>query len=168
MPESKLFIVPREPDRPRDIPNNLPAQPAALIGREREVEAACLLLSGAADEATNIRLLTMTGPGGVGKSRLASQVAEEVLDLFADGVFLVELAPITDPDLVVPAIAGTLQVRETPGKSLLSTLKEYLQSKTILLVLDNFEQVITAGPTLADLLAACPRLMLMVTSRSAL
>jgi non-specific serine/threonine protein kinase len=96
------------------------------------------------------------------------QVAEELLDLFKDGIYLVELAPVTDSALIIPAIAGTLQVREAPGTPLLFTLKQHLQARTLLLVLDNFEQVLAARSVLAELLTACPRLALLVTSRSPL
>ncbi|HET9495153.1 MAG TPA: tetratricopeptide repeat protein [Chloroflexia bacterium] len=108
----------------------------------------------------------MTGPGGVGKTRLALQVAEELLEEFPDGVYLIELAPIADPDLVIPTIAGVLQVSEAPGIPLIDTLNEQLQDKCSLLVLDNFEQILPAGSVLPELLAACPDLKLLVTSRS--
>jgi len=116
----------------------------------------------------DVRLLTLIGPGGVGKTRLSLQLAREMLETFRDGVYFVDLAPITDPDLVVPTIAGTLDVRETPGAALLTTLKEYLQGKRVLLVLDNFEQVLQAGEAVAELLAACPDLKALVTSRDQL
>jgi predicted ATPase/DNA-binding CsgD family transcriptional regulator/Tfp pilus assembly protein PilF len=175
MPKSKLFVVPKEPtQRPQapqapeapntpNTPNNLPVELGRIIGREKEVEAVRGLLS-----QPNMRLLTLVGPGGVGKTRLALQLAWEMLEQFEDGVHFVELAAILEADLVVPTIATTLQVREAPGASLLSTLKSHLLDKRILLVLDNFEQVISAGPALAELLAMCPNLKLLVTSRAAI
>jgi predicted ATPase/DNA-binding CsgD family transcriptional regulator len=110
----------------------------------------------------------MTGPGGVGKTRLALQVAEELLEEFPDGVYLIELAAIANPDLVIPTIAGVLQVGEVPGTLLVDTLNEHLQDKCSLLVLDNFEQILPAGSVLSQVLAACPDLKLLLTSRSPL
>lgn len=119
-----------------------------------------------------MRLLTLVGPGGVGKTRLALQVAGELLeefeDGFEDGVYFVELASIVEADLVVPTIAAVLEVREVPDAPLLTTLISRLQDKRILLVLDNFEQIISARSALAELLAMCPDLKLLVTSRIAL
>src|SRR5215203_7358885 len=103
MSQSKLFTVPKEPVQLPTAPNNLPAQLAPLIGRDKEVEAVCRLLKEA-----HTRLLTLVGPGGVGKTRLALQVAMETLGEFDDGVYFVELASITEADLVVPTIATTL------------------------------------------------------------
>jgi predicted ATPase/DNA-binding CsgD family transcriptional regulator len=168
MPRSKLIILPREPSQREQIPTNLLAQPTALIGRERDVEAACRLLVGQDESTAYARLLTLVGPGGVGKTRLAVELAGEVVEEFPDGVYFVELAAITDPGLVVPAIARTLDLRETPNIPLHSTLKEYLHDRQMLLVLDNFEQVIPAGKQLGELLASCPYLKLLVTSRSPL
>ena len=115
-----------------------------------------------------MRLLTLTGPGGTGKTRLGLQVAAELSDRFADGVFFVNLAPISDPELVVPAIAETLGIREGAGRSLLERLKEELRQKQMLLLLDNFEQVVSAAVQVVDLLAACPQLKVLVTSREVL
>ena len=143
--------------------NNLPAQPTPIIGREAEIAALSEKLL-----QQNLRLLTLVGPGGVGKSRLAVQVAEEVLPAFRDGVWFVGLAPISDPSLVIPTVAQTLNLHAPPGHSILSILKEHLLDKHLLLVLDNFEQVMPAGASLADLLASCPHVKLLVTSRSAL
>lgn len=116
----------------------------------------------------DVRLVTLLGPGGVGKSRLAFEVAGHVQASFRDGVYFVPLSAVSDPSLVVPAIAGTLGVREGSGLSLVESLKEHLQDKDLLLLLDNFEQVVSAAPLLSDLLAAAPALKIMVTSRSAL
>jgi predicted ATPase/class 3 adenylate cyclase len=144
-------------------PTNLPVQPNALIGRERELlELAGLLRD------DKIRLVTLTGPGGTGKTRLALQLAADVLDDFGSGVFFVSLAPIHDPELVIPAVAQTLAVREAAGETLIETLQSYLEQKAMLLLLDNFEQVIEAAPSLSKLMANAPRLKLLVTSRERL
>jgi len=160
------------PDLPADFPplatlatrrGNLLAQPTHLIGRDREVATVCTLL-----RTPEVRLLTLSGPGGIGKTRLALQVGADLLDAFPDGVYFVDLAPIHDPDLVITAIAQTLDVRESEVQSPLDQLKGYLREKQPLLLLDNFEQVIAAAPAVADLLAACPRLKVLVTSREVL
>jgi len=145
------------------LPNNLPVQFTQLIGREQEVEAVQHLL-----QREHVRLVTLTGPGGIGKTRLSLQVAAELIDLFTDGVYFVNLAPISDPEFVVSTIAQTLGIREAAGQTLLERLQEELHQKQLLLVLDNFEQVVSAAPQLVDLLAACPRLKLLVTSREVL
>jgi len=145
------------------VKSNLQAQLPPLLGRERDVAHASGLLG-----QTGVRLLTFVGPGGVGKTRLALQVAAEMLPTFPDGVYFVSLAPISDTALVVPTIAQTLGLREAGSRSLLDRLNEYLCAKHLLLVLDNFEQVITAAPLLAELLAEFPSLKVLVTSREAL
>jgi predicted ATPase/class 3 adenylate cyclase len=143
-------------------PTNLPVQPNELIGRERElVEAAALLTNG-------LRALTLTGPGGTGKTRLALQLAADVVEEFPDGVFFVSLAPVRDWELVAPTIARTLGLREQPGETVLETLDGYLGDKELLLVLDNFEQVLAAAPAVAGLCARASRLKLLVTSRTPL
>jgi predicted ATPase/DNA-binding CsgD family transcriptional regulator len=143
--------------------HNIPAQPTALIGRAREVAMARQLLQHA-----DVRLLTITGPGGVGKTRLAIQVAADLLDEYTDGVYFVSLAPMSDPQLVVPTIAQTLGLREVGNRSFYDLLQEYLLDKQLLLLLDNFEQVVKAAPRLAELLLSCPNLKALVTSRAAL
>jgi predicted ATPase/DNA-binding CsgD family transcriptional regulator len=168
MPRPKLSIVPGAPALRRIVPNNLPVQRTSLIGRDRDIEAALAILSAGEDRKSSTQMLTIVGPGGVGKTRLALQVAEETLDDFPDGVFLVELAAIIDPELLVPAIAAVLELREVQGSSPLATLVEHLQNKRILLVLDNFEQLMPARAVLERLMASCPDLSLLVTSRSSL
>jgi predicted ATPase/class 3 adenylate cyclase len=142
-------------------PTNLPVQPTPLIGREHELAEALQLL-----RRPDVRLVTFTGAGGSGKTRLALQVAAEAVDNYPDGVYLVTLAPLTDPTVVVPTIAQTVGARERPGESLQQTLTEFVRSRRLLLVLDNFEHVSDAAPVLAELLAGAPDLELLVTSRS--
>src|SRR6202049_3434807 len=144
-------------------PNNLPVQLTSLIGREQEIQAVCSLL-----RRPEARLVTLTGPGGVGKTRLGLQAAADLFADFADGVYFVPLAPISDPDLVVAAIAQTLGVKETGERSLLDLLRAHLQDKRVLLLFDNLEQVVSAAPRLAELAAVCPHLKLLVTSRAVL
>jgi predicted ATPase/DNA-binding SARP family transcriptional activator len=142
---------------------NLPAQPTALLGREREVTGACDLI-----RRPDVRLVTLTGPGGSGKTRLGLQIAVELLDSFADGVFFVSLAPIRDPALVVSAIAQTLGLRESGSRPLRELLEEHLRAREILLLMDNFEQLLPAAPLLSKLLEAAPGLKVLVTSRAVL
>src|SRR5437868_8863453 len=144
-------------------PTNLPVQPNALIGREAEVEAVTSLW-----REDSVRLVTLTGTGGTGKTRLALQVGAELLEKFASGVFFVSLAPIRDPVLVIPTIARTLAVREVPGEELVETLASYLEQKQMLLVLDNVEQVIESAAEVGMLLARCPSLCVLITSRERL
>jgi predicted ATPase/class 3 adenylate cyclase/DNA-binding CsgD family transcriptional regulator len=144
-------------------PNNLPVQPTSLIGRQKEVATVLNLL-----QREEVRLLTLTGPGGTGKTRLGLQAAAELDDTFSDGVYFVNLAPISDPDLVVPALAQTLDVKEIAGQPLLDLLKTSLHWKYLLLLLDNFEQVVSAAVYVAELLAVCPNLKVLVTSRMTL
>jgi len=144
-------------------PNNLPIEPTAFIGREREAASVCALLC-----RPEVRLVTLTGPGGIGKTRLGLQVGAELADQFADGVFLVSLASAHDPEQVVPAIAQTLAIGEASDQPLLALLKTALKEKHLLLLLDNFEQVDAAAPMVAEVLATCPKLKVLVTSRSML
>ncbi len=143
--------------------HNLPMPPTALLGRDRERQDVdrLLLHEGA-------RHVTLTGPGGTGKTRLGLQVAADLADSFDDGVCLIELAPVSDPALVPSTIAQVLGVRDTGNRPILDRLKEYLRRKSILLVLDNFEQIIPAGSIVADLLASSPGLTVLVTSREPL
>jgi predicted ATPase/class 3 adenylate cyclase len=142
---------------------NLPTQPNAFIGRERELADTKGLL-----QRADVRLLTLIGTGGTGKTRLALQLAADVVDQFKHGVFFVSLAPVRDWELVAPTIARTLGLREQPGETVLETLTEYLRDRELLLLLDNFEQVVAAAPALAGLLSSAPGLHLLVTSRTPL
>ncbi len=157
------------PDLPASFPplhtldmrvTNLPTQPTPFVGRERELDAVKTLLA-------KTRLLTLTGPGGTGKTRLVLQSAADLLDDFADGVFFVALAAVSDPDLAPEAIARTLEVAET-GEPLADLIQRHLREKTALLVLDNFEQIIPAAPLVSTLLAGAPHLKILVTSRETL
>jgi class 3 adenylate cyclase/DNA-binding transcriptional regulator YiaG len=129
-------------------PNNLPVQLTPLIGREKEVAAVQKLL-----QREDVRLVTLTGPGGTGKTRLGLQVAAELSDLFADGVYFVNLTPLSDPTLIVSTIAQTLDLKEMGDQPLHDLLKGYLRDKQLLLLLDNFEQVASAALQVTDLLA---------------
>ena len=157
-----LELVPKRPGGSTPE-SNLPIQLTPLIGREHEIDAARGLL-----QQHDTHLLTLTGPGGAGKTRLALRVANDLTDNFADGVYFVPLAPIWDPELVVSTTAETLGLREAGGRPLLERLKAYLSDKRLLLVLDNFEQVAEAAPAVAELLSACPDLKVLVTSRERL
>ena len=146
-------------------PNNLPTQPTPFIGREEELAGVREAL-----RLEEVRLLTLTGAGGTGKTRLALQAAAGLSDAFEQGVFFVDLAALRDPDHLIGAIAAALNVREAGGddRSLLETLSDYLGRKQVLLALDNFEHLLPAGPQVAELLASCPQLKVMATSREAL
>src|SRR5436309_10715271 len=144
-------------------PTNLPVQPTALIGRERELEEVELLL-----RRDDVQIVTLTGPGGTGKTRLSLQAAAELIEQFANGVFFVALAPISDQALVVPTIAQTLGLRERGGEVLQQTLNEYLRDKQLLLVLDNFEHITAAAPSVASLLRTAEQVKVLVTSRTPL
>ena len=144
-------------------PTNLPAPPTPLIGREKEVEDAAPLIL-----RKQTRLLTLTGPGGAGKTRLALGLAQNLTPNFSNGVFFVPLDAIRDPDLVSSTIAATLGLKETGGRPLIDILKDFLREKQMLILLDNFEQVVVAAPVVSDLLATCPDLSVLVTSRAPL
>jgi predicted ATPase/class 3 adenylate cyclase len=142
-------------------PNNLPSQLTSFVGRERELAEAGALV------AAN-RLVTLTGPGGTGKTRLSLQVAANAADAFPDGVFFVALETIREPALVTARLASVVGIGETPRRSADEALREWLSDKRVLFVLDNFEQVVGAGTVVADLLRAAPGLSVLVTSRAAL
>jgi len=144
------------------LPNNLPAQVTTFVGRAREMAEVKRLLAAS-------RLVTLTGPGGTGKTRLSLQVAAEVLETFPHGVWLVELATITDPDLLPEAVAEVLDVRTEAGRSTLDTLLDALRPRHLLLVLDNCEHLVVACARLATaLLARCPQLRILASSREPL
>jgi predicted ATPase/class 3 adenylate cyclase len=141
-------------------PHNLPTQATHFLGREREVAEVVALLRSA-----DARLVTLTGPGGTGKTRLALQVAAELLDAFPDGVFFVPLAALRDPELVPSAIASALGLRDQAGQTPTQAVRETLAGKRLLLVLDNVEQVAGSAPFVGELLAAAPALEVLTTSR---
>lgn len=148
----------------RDPPTTpLPAPLTSFIGREREVAAVVGLLL-----RPDVRLVTLIGPGGVGKTRLALRVAEDVAGDFDAGVAFVDLAPLADPALVGPTVAQALGVREAGDRPLTARLAEAVRDRRLLLVLDNFERVVEATPLVVTLLAACPGLAVMATSRERL
>jgi predicted ATPase/class 3 adenylate cyclase/DNA-binding CsgD family transcriptional regulator len=143
--------------------HNLPSQATSFVGRADELAELRSLVSAGS------RLVTITGPGGIGKSRLALQVAAEALDGEGDGVWLVEMAPVTVPELVAHTVAAVLQVRDEPGRPVLDTLVEAVNDRYLLIVLDNAEHVLGATAKLADaMLRSCPRTCLVVTSREPL
>ena len=145
------------------LPGSLPIPRTRLIGREAERAAAKAFLI---DEA--VPLLTLTGPGGVGKTRLAKSLAQDVIEHFPDGVVWVDLAPVGDPALVLPATAQTLGLRDSGDQSMAEQLVGFLRPRALLVVLDNFEHLLDAAPQLSGLLSNCPRLQILVTSRSVL
>jgi predicted ATPase len=160
------------PNLPVDFPqlksldpltNNLPVQPTPLIGRESELASLREMIA-----TSGVRLITLTGPGGTGKTRLALQAAAESLDAFLDGVWWVPLATVSDPALVLGAIAAPLGVRDVPGEPLATTLAEHLRTRHTLLLLDNLEHVVDAAPLIGQLIAAAPMLVILATSREPL
>jgi predicted ATPase/class 3 adenylate cyclase len=157
------------PGLPADFPplrsldrhaQNLPIQPTPLLGRETAVATLTTML-----RRDDVRLVTLSGPGGVGKTRLGLQVAAELSETFADGVWFIRLSRLTDPALVLPTIAQTLGLRELGSQSSEAMLRDYVHTRQVLLLLDNFEQVVAAAPQVAELLATSPGLRLLVTSR---
>ena len=153
------FPAPVSESRPS---HNLPRQFTNFIGREAEISQVKLLLE-------KHPMVTLTGSGGVGKTRLSIQVAQEILEGYPDGIWLVELASISDPDLVSKAVSSTLGLREDSGRPIQDTLVDFLSNKQALIVLDNCEHLILACVQLVDcLLSACPQLKLLTSSREAL
>ena len=142
-------------------PNNLPTQLTTFVGREHELGEALELLE-------RTRLLTLTGPGGTGKTRLSLQIAAAGAEAFPDGVWFVALEPVRDPALVPSTIARTLGAKDSSTRSALETLAEAIGDRRELIVLDNFEQVVAAGPLVADILRRCLNVTFLITSRSAL
>ncbi|CAN5480562.1 LuxR family transcriptional regulator [soil metagenome] len=144
-------------------PTNLPPRLAPLIGRERELASLAELFS--SPETT---VVTIVGPGGTGKTSVAAALGAQVLSSFPDGVFFVDLSPLNDAALVIPALAQALSLKEAPGRTLQQSLTEHLSSKDMLVILDNFEHVIEAAPEVSSLLTGAPGLRVVVTSREAL
>src|SRR5215469_1347237 len=163
--QDKIIIFPEPPpdDHLQLVTPSLPVSLTQLVGREQEVQTLHALLS-----RPDVRLLTLTGTAGVGKTRLALEVARNLVQDFADGVHLVSLAPLSDPALVIPTIAHRLGLTLSGPEPVLERLKISQRDKHRLLLLDNFEQVIQASTLLVELLEACPDLKLLVTSREVL
>src|SRR5215216_2927000 len=161
----------RQPSAPVPLPlaawrPGTPSPPrplSSLVGRERETAAVRDLILRDGE-----RLVTLVGPGGVGKTRLALRVIEEIAGRFADGAVFVPLAAVTDPELVPAAIASELGILEAGDRPVLASLAGLFRERTLLLVLDNFEQVVRAAPAVAELLASCQQLVVLATSRAAL
>ncbi len=158
---SPLLITRREARQQRF--DALPWPLTPLVGREQDVVAVSALV-----RDHGVRIVTLLGPGGVGKTRLALRVAELVADSFANGVAFVALAPVTDPDFVLGAIAHALGVQESSERSVFDQVKALLQTSDLILLLDNFEHVLAAAPVIGDLLQSCPGVTAMVTSRAPL
>jgi predicted ATPase/class 3 adenylate cyclase/DNA-binding XRE family transcriptional regulator len=157
------------PGLPADFPplktldthqHNLAIQPTPLLGREEQITALCALL-----RREQVRLVTVTGAGGIGKTRLVMEVAAELVEIFADGVWFVRLSRLVDPGLVLSTIAQTLGLTESRSRPIADLLREYVADRRLLLVLDNFEQVVGAAPEVAALLEASPHVRILVTSR---
>ena len=152
--QDNLIVFPEHPpdDTARLVMPALPVSLTQLVGREHEVKAIQALLL-----RPDVRLLTLTGTAGVGKTRLAFEVARDLVHDFADGVYVVSLAPISDPDLVIPTIAHSLGLMESGSQPVLDLLKLSQRDKQRLLLLDNFEQVIEAAPLLTRVVGSLPR-----------
>jgi non-specific serine/threonine protein kinase len=156
-PPAALVVLHQGPvDNPFDVPR--PRTP--IFGREHEIRAVEDLLS-----REDVQLITLVGAGGIGKTRLALEVAMDMRNAFGDGAWFVDLSPIRDPELVLATIVRALEIREVTGQSATDRLRMFLESRRALLVLDNVEQVISTGPDIAGLLESCPKLTVLVTSR---
>lgn len=155
--------APRTEEAPPAREVRLPVHLTAFVGRAKEVGEVATLL---ADPST--RLVTLSGPGGIGKSRLAFEVARAAADDFVDGVAVVPLSAVADPHLVVPAVARALDVKESAERTLVENVRELLRTREMLLLLDNFEHLVSAAHVLSGILEACPRVKLLVTSRAVL
>ena len=141
-------------------PNNLPAQATSFVGRDTELVALRDLLA-----RPDVRLVTLTGPGGTGKTRLSLKIGADSLSAFANGVYFVSLASVADPTRVVAAIAAAMGVKETNSTPIIENLKTFLRDKKLLLIVDNFEQVVVAAPVLSEILEAAPGVKMLVSSR---
>jgi hypothetical protein len=148
---------------PDTYPTNLPPRLPPLIGRDEELTSLTELLT-----RDDVFLVTLVDPGGTGKTSLAATLGRRLLSSFADGVFFVDLSALNDPSLVIPAIAQTLALKETPRRTLQQSLTEHLSSKEMLLILDNFEQVIATAPKISSLVTEATSLKVGITSREAL
>jgi predicted ATPase/DNA-binding XRE family transcriptional regulator len=156
--------LPAQPiDQPQRPPTNLPASTTSFVGRDQDLTALIDWLKRA-----DVRLVTLSGPGGVGKTRLALRASAALLDDYAAGVFFVNLAPITEHSRIAATIAETLSLKENADQPIVETLKRELRARRLLLVLDNFEHVLDAAPVVAELLAAASQLKILITSRSVL
>jgi predicted ATPase len=160
--ENQTSEVTQRPSKPKQPKHNLPAQPTPFIGRAKQIAALKALLL-----QDDTHLVTLLGPGGTGKTRLSLQVAQELLDQFPDGVYFVPLADDTNANQFISRVTLQLGVREG-GRPLLENVKDYLRDKQMLLLMDNFEQLISAATILADLLANAPQLKILASSRIAL
>lgn len=161
--QARVLPIQRSIELPQNFKNNLPVSLTSFVGREQELERISAFL-----QRADIRLLTLSGPGGVGKTRLSLAVAARLLDTFPDGVFFISFASIDDPRLILPHLAHTLELNRASDLSPLHLLQKYLYHQRVLLVMDNFEHLSEAASALVELLHVCPHLKVLVTSRALL